>query len=34
LWKTRWRGARIVVISAAIPIVAFLAALLVAHCHH
>ncbi|MBV9276442.1 MAG: serine/threonine protein kinase [Verrucomicrobia bacterium] len=33
MWKTRWRGARIVVISAAIPVMAFLVALLVAHCH-
>ncbi|MFZ0505488.1 MAG: hypothetical protein WAM44_17345, partial [Chthoniobacterales bacterium] len=34
MWKTRWRGVRLVVISATIPIVAFVVALAVARCHH
>ena len=33
LWKTRWRGAQVIVISAVIPIVAFLIAILATHCH-
>jgi serine/threonine protein kinase len=32
-WKTRWRGMRLVVISAALPIVVFVIALIVTHCH-
>jgi serine/threonine protein phosphatase PrpC len=33
LWQTRWRGARLVVISALLPVLVFLAALIVARCH-
>jgi hypothetical protein len=33
VWKTRWQGVRLVVISAAVPIVVFVVALIVTHCH-
>jgi serine/threonine protein phosphatase PrpC len=33
VWKTRWQGMRIVVLSAAVPIVVFIVALIVTHCH-
>ena len=33
LWKTRWRGARLVVVSALLPILVFLAALVLVRCH-
>ena len=33
IWKTRWQGTRLVVLSAAVPIVVFLVALVVTHCH-
>jgi serine/threonine protein phosphatase PrpC len=34
MWKTRWRGVRLVVFSALIPVAAFVVALIVTHCHH
>jgi serine/threonine protein kinase len=33
VWKTRWQGMRLVVFSALVPIVVFLIALIVTHCH-
>src|SRR6266481_2077088 len=33
VWKTRWQGMRLVVISAVLPIVVFIVALIVTHCH-
>jgi hypothetical protein len=34
MWKTRWQGVRLIVISAIIPVAAFIVALVVARCHH
>jgi len=34
MWKTRWQGVRLIVISAIIPVAAFVVALVVARCHH
>src|SRR5580700_6428055 len=34
VWKTRWQGIRLIVISAVVPIAAFIVALVVAKCHH
>jgi serine/threonine protein kinase len=34
MWKTRWQGVRLIVISAIIPVAAFVVALIVARCHH
>jgi serine/threonine protein phosphatase PrpC len=34
MWKTRWQGIRLIVISAIIPVAAFAVALIVARCHH
>jgi len=33
IWKTRWQGMRLVVLSAAVPIVVYIVALVVTHCH-
>jgi len=33
LWKTRWRGARLIVVSALFPILVFLLALVLVRCH-
>jgi hypothetical protein len=33
VWKTRWRGIRLVVLSALVPVVVFIVALIVTHCH-
>jgi serine/threonine protein phosphatase PrpC/predicted Ser/Thr protein kinase len=33
-WGTRWRGARLVILSALVPILVFLGALILTHCHH
>jgi serine/threonine protein phosphatase PrpC len=33
LWKTRWQGVRLIVISATIPMLLFIIALIVTHCH-
>jgi serine/threonine-protein kinase len=33
VWKTRWRGMRLVVLSAILPVVVFIVALIVTHCH-
>jgi serine/threonine protein phosphatase PrpC/predicted Ser/Thr protein kinase len=33
IWQTRWQGMRLVVLSAAVPIVIFVVALVVTHCH-
>jgi serine/threonine protein kinase len=33
LWKTRWRGARLVVVSAFVPIIVFVVALVLVRCH-
>ena len=32
-WKTRWRGMRLVVLSAALPVLVFIVALIATHCH-
>jgi serine/threonine protein phosphatase PrpC/predicted Ser/Thr protein kinase len=32
-WKTRWQGARLIVLSAVLPLLVFGAALLLTHCH-
>ncbi len=34
LWKAQWRGARLVVLSALIPLLIFGGALILTHCHH
>jgi serine/threonine protein phosphatase PrpC/predicted Ser/Thr protein kinase len=34
LWKVKWRGARLIVFSALIPLLVFVAALILTHCHH
>jgi serine/threonine-protein kinase len=34
MWKTRWQGVRLIVISAVVPVAAFVVALVVAKCHH
>jgi hypothetical protein len=33
VWKTRWRGMRLVVLSAIVPVAVFIVALIVTHCH-
>jgi hypothetical protein len=33
VWKTRWQGMRLVVVSAIVPVVVFVVALAVTHCH-
>jgi serine/threonine protein phosphatase PrpC/predicted Ser/Thr protein kinase len=33
VWKTRWQGVRLIVLSAAVPILVFVIALIVTHCH-
>jgi serine/threonine-protein kinase len=34
MWKTRWQGMRLVVLSAAIPLILFSLALMISRCHH
>jgi hypothetical protein len=33
IWKTRWRGMRLIVLSAIVPVAVFVVALIVTHCH-
>ena len=33
IWKTRWQGARLVILSAAVPLVVFAGALYFTRCH-
>jgi serine/threonine protein kinase len=33
-WRTRWRGARLVVLSALAPVLVFFGALVLTRCHH
>jgi hypothetical protein len=34
VWKARWQGSRLIVLSAVVPILVFAGALFFTHCHH